>query len=301
MTDRITSSMISSTTLHSIESSYAQLNHSSEELSSGRSILAPSDNPYGAGRAINLQSTLEGLSSYASNVQEAISWENTATGALSSIGSAIGRVREVALQAQSGIDNESDFQNLATEVEQLTESVKQDANVQFGGSYILSGTMTETAPYEAGAEDAYHGNEGTISRAIGPGATITISMSASTLLGEGGEDGKLLSVLRQIASGLREGTPESVAALSGAIEGLDENREALVSMQAHVGIVVNQLHTAESRIEELTLTSKAMLSSTVEANFAKVAIEYSSEQAGYEAALRAGGSIVHMSLLEFLR
>ncbi|HEY1687883.1 MAG TPA: flagellar hook-associated protein FlgL [Solirubrobacteraceae bacterium] len=301
MTDRITASMISSTTLHSIESSLAQLDHSSEELSSGKSILAPSDNPYGAGRAINLQSSLDGLSSYASNVQEAISWENTASGALSSIGSVVERVREVALQGQSGVDNEGDLQMLASQVEELAESVKQSANIQFGGSYIFSGSLTETAPYETGAEDAYHGNEGTIARAIAPGSTITISMSASTLLGEGGEDGKLLGVMREIASDLREATPASIAALSGAVEGLDTNKEALVSMQAHVGVVINQLQTAEGRIEELSTTTSAMLANTDGTNYAKVAIEYSSQQAGYEAALRAGGSIVQMSLLEFLR
>jgi flagellar hook-associated protein 3 FlgL len=304
MSDRITPAMISGSALRNIESSMNALDRSSEELSSGRSILEPSDNPFGAGRAIDLQSTLDGLSSYESNVQETISLQNTASSALTSIGDVVARVREIALQGANGANNEGDLENLAVEVEQLTESVKADANVQYAGSYILSGTQTETPPYELGAEDAYHGNEGAIARAIGPGATVQIGMSASTLLGEGqgAEDGKLLDVLRTVAANLREGTTEAREALGGAdLEGIEASSQTLTAMQSRIGSVIDQLRTAEGRIEELQVTTAGALSNTQNANIAKVSIEYASQQAGYEAALRAGASIVQMSLLEFLK
>src|ERR1700739_16718 len=135
-----------------------------DELSSGKSILEPSDNPYGTGKAIDLQSTLDGLSDYKTNVDEAISWEHSSSSALSSIGQVIQKARELTLQATSGVNGKSDLENLAGEVEQLTESAKQDTNVQYAGQYVLSGTLTNTAPYAAGAEDLYQGNEGSITR-----------------------------------------------------------------------------------------------------------------------------------------
>lgn len=301
MTDRITPAMISSSTLHGIESSVAAFDRSSEELSSGKSILEPSDNPFGAGRAIELQSTVDGLAGYTENIQESISWENTASSALTSIGEVVQQVREIALEGANGAENEGDLENLAVEVEQLTESVKGDANVQYAGSFVLSGTMTETAPYEAGANDAYHGNEGSIGRSIGPGVTVQVGMSAGALLGEGAGDGKLLEVLRNVATNLREGTSTAREALAGTdLEGLEASSQTLIGMQSHIGSVVDQLRTAESRIEELTVTTKTALGNTQDTNIAQVSIEFASEQAGYEAALRAGASIVQMSLLEFL-
>lgn len=302
--DRITAGMVSGATLRDINAAFASLQRSSRELSSGKSILEPSDNPYGAGRAISLQSTIEGLSTYTGNVHDGVAWENTATSALSSIGTVVGRVRELTLQSVSGVNNKSDLENMAGEVEQLTEAVKQDANVQYAGRYVLSGTATETAPYQPGTEDAYHGNEGAISRAIGPGATVQINQSAVTLLGNGpeSEDGKLLDTLRTIAKHMREGTPEAMEALRGSdLEHIDANTTTLLQMQAHAGSVVDQLRMAESRIEGVSATATQMLSNTQDANIAKVSIEYSSQKAGYEAALRAGASIVQMSLLEFLK
>jgi flagellar hook-associated protein 3 FlgL len=303
MTDRITPAMVSISTLHSIESSMAALDRSSEELSSGKSILEPSDNPFGTGRAIDLQSTLEGLSSYTENVQEAISWESTASSSLTSIGQIVQQVREIALEGANGAENGGDLENLAVEVEQLTEQVKSDANVQFAGSYIFSGTMTETAPYEVTGSDAYQGNEGSIEQSIGPGLTVQIGMSAKTLLGEGAGsgDGKLLEVLRNVASNLREGTPAAREALVGSdLEGIEESSQTLIGMQAHIGSTIDQLRTAEARIEELSVNTSDALSNTESANYAQVAIQYASDQAGYEAALKAGASIVQMSLLEFL-
>lgn len=304
MTIRITPQMVTGTTVRNINNAFAALERHSDELTSGKSILEPSDNPYGAGKAIDLQNALGGLSDCKTNVQEAIAWENTTSSALGSIGQVIQKARELTLQASSGVNGKSDLENLAIEVEQLTESAKQDTNVQYAGQYVLSGTLTGTAPYSAGAEDAYHGNEGAITRTIAPGMSIQVNQSAATLLGggEGAGDGKLLDTLRTIAKNMREGTPAAMEALDGSdLTSLDANFETLMQMQAQAGGAVDQLKLAESRIEELTTSTTEALSNTQDANYAQVATEYSSDQVGYEAALKAGADIVQMSLLEFLK
>lgn len=301
---RITPQMVTSATVRNVNNAFAALERRSNELSSGKSILEPSDNPYGTGKAIDLQSTLDGLSNYKTNVDEAISWEHTSSSALSSIGQVIQKARELTLQATSGVNGKSDLENLATEVEQLTESAKQDANVQYAGQYVLSGTLTGTAPYAAGAEDAYHGNEGSITRTIAPGMSIQINQPASTLLGggEAAKDGKLLDTLRTIAKNMREGTPAALEALDGEdLKNIDANFETLMQMQAQAGGAIDQLQMAENRIEELTTSTTEALSNTQDANYAQVATEYTSDQVAYEAALKSGANIVQMSLLEFLK
>ena len=83
MSERITPAMVTSATLNDLSSSLASLQRTTDELSSGRTILEPSDNPFGASRVIDLQSQLDGLSSYESNAQDGISWENAASSAMS--------------------------------------------------------------------------------------------------------------------------------------------------------------------------------------------------------------------------
>jgi flagellar hook-associated protein 3 FlgL len=214
------------------------------------------------------------------------------------------RVREVMLQAGNGTNNAGDLKNIAVVVGQLTETVKQDANIQYGGQYLFSGTATSTAPYALGENDEYKGNTETIARAIGPGGTVTVSTNLSSVLGNGqaSGDGKLLDVLRTIQQHLNEGTPEAREKLVGSdLKALDEGMEGLTQLQALSGSAGNQLQVAAARIESLEGSIEKALSNTYDTDVAKATIEYSNQQAAYTAALHAGANIVQESLLNFLR
>ncbi len=297
--------MVTSSTLSNLNSSLAALERTTDELSSGKTILEPSDNPYGASRVIDLQSELEGLGNYENDAQDGIAWENTASSAMSNMNEIAQRVRELLVEAANGTNNQGDLNTIAIEVEQLTESIKQDASTQYAGQYVFSGTATNTAPYEQGAEkDEFKGNTETVSRAVGPGATVTVSTNISSLLGNGeaSKDGKLLDTLRTITQHLRSGTAEGREAL-GTIDltSLDTNLETLSQLQAVAGSATDQLKTALTRNEDVQTSVTEALSNIEDTNVAAVSIQYANEQAAYEAALRAGASIVQESLLNFLQ
>ncbi len=303
MSERITPAMVTSLTVNDLNANLAAMARTSDELSSGRTILEPSDNPYGASQVIDLQSQLDGLSAYASNAQDGITWENTASGAMASMNEIVQRTRELVVQASNGTNNQSDLNTIATEIEQLTESVKQDANTQYAGQYLFAGTLTTTAPYKQGAGDEYQGNAETVARAVGPGASVTISTNISTLLGNGLEsgDGKLLDTLRTIALHLRGGTEEDRTALGTTdLHNLDTNLETLGQLEATAGSATNQLQAALSRNEDLQTSITEALANTEDTNIASTSIAYSNEQAAYQAALHAGATIVQESLLNFL-
>jgi flagellar hook-associated protein 3 FlgL len=305
MNDRITPAMVSSSMLNSLNASLEALERTSDELSSGKTILEPAENPYGASQVIDLQSQLDGLASYESETQDGIAWENTASSALSSINEVVARVREFVVQAANGTNNQSDLNTIGVEVEQLIESVKQDANTQYAGQYVFSGTLTTTAPYQQGAgEDEYHGNNETVSRTVGQGASLTITTNISTLLGNGeaSGDGKLLDTLRTIAKHLKEGTAASREALgSSDLQNLDANIETLRQLQATSGSTIDQLQSALSRNEDLQTSISESLSNIDDTNVAETSVAYANEQAAYEAALRASANIVQESLLNFLQ
>jgi flagellar hook-associated protein 3 FlgL len=303
MSDRITGAMLTGSTLNDINSALSKLERSAQELSSGRTILEPSDNPYGASRALDLQSQLDGLDSYTASVKDGVSWTNAAGGAMANMSEVVQRVRELVLEASNGTNNAGDLKNIATVVTQLTETIKQDANTQYAGQYVFSGTQTSTAAYAMGAGDEFQGNTSLVARTIGPGATVTIGSDLSSVLGSGAEskDGKLLDVLRTIAQHLNEGTPESKAALTSTdLKGLDGGIEALTQLQSVAGSANDQLQMATARIEALQSSVTQTLSNTQDTDVAKATIAYSNQQAAYQAALRAGANIVQESLLNFL-
>lgn len=303
MDERVTPAMLTGSTVADLNTALSALQRSASELSSGKKILEPSDDPFGASRVIELQSQLDGLTSYASSVQDGLAWQSTAAGAMSNMNSILQRVREIVVQASNGTLDASDREALGSEVTQLTEAIKQDANTQYGGQYIFSGTATDTAPYALGESDTYSGNEGTVARAVAPGASVTVSTDIAGVLGNGkaSADGKLLDTLRTISEDLGSGTPEALAQLSGSdLKHLEAGIEGLTTLQATAGSTTDQLQSAASRIEDLQSSVTSALSSTDSVNVAEATIAYSNEQAAYDAALRAGARIVQESLLNFL-
>jgi flagellar hook-associated protein 3 FlgL len=220
------------------------------------------------------------------------------------MGQALQRVRQLLISAGNSTTSQADLSNIATEVTQLTEAIKQGANTQYAGQYVFSGTLTSTPPYTLGENDEYQGNTGTISRSIGAGATVPINSDLSSILGngKGSEDGKTLDVLRTIVGHLTEGTAEGRAALTTTdLKALTTNIEGLLQLESSNGSATNQLQSAAGRIETLQVSITGALSDTLNVDVAQATIAYSTQQAAYQAALKASATIVQESLLNFLK
>ncbi len=235
--------------------------------------------------------------------RDGISWESTASSAMTNIGEVTQRVRELLVEGANGTYNKNDLETMALQVEQLTESVKQDANTQYAGEYVFSGTATTTAPYENGANDEYKGNGESVSRVVGPSASVTVTTNISTLLGSGeaAEDGKLLDTLRTIVKNMREGAPGQAQLGTTDLQKLDSNIETLTQLQA----VVGQRHrsAAHSARPQRTATDDNHRGAREHRRHEhrRCLVQYANEQAAYEAALRASATIVQESLLNFLQ
>ena len=93
----------------------------------------------------------------------------------------------------------------------------------------------------------------------------------------------------------------NTGAIGGAdLQNLDSNFGTLTQMEANVGAITNRLTLASTRIQQLQNSDTAALSNVQDADMATVAINFSTEQAAYSAALKAGANIVQSSLLDFL-
>jgi flagellar hook-associated protein 3 FlgL len=299
--ERITELMTSQSTISNLNQQLNQLSSTENELSTGLSINQPSDNPYGASLAIQLNGQLSALGSYTGNISDGTAWTSQADSSLMDISDQVQTVQELVVQAANGTSTPAELSADATEVNQLIAGIKQDANAQYDGQYIFSGTDTTTAPYQAGSNDAYQGNSGAVNRTIGPGGTtVQVNTNISQLLGSGqpAGDSLLLNTLRNISQDMQAG---NTASLGNDLTSLHSNMATLGQMQANVGSIQDQLQLASTRIENLQTEVQTQLGSTEDVNMAQAMTQYSTEQASYNAALQASASVLQTdSLANFL-
>jgi flagellar hook-associated protein 3 FlgL len=300
VTERITSQMTANMVLGDLNNTLNNLQNTTQELSTGYRINKPSDDPYGASQVLQLNGQLSGLDSFNSNVTDGNVWAQTTQGSLTNIDQIVQRVRELTVEAANGSNGPTAIGNMAAEVNQMIDAVKQQANTQYDGQYIFAGTATTTQPYAVGGSDVFQGNAGTINRQIAPGSTLQVNADLSQLLGSGptASDGKLLDVMRSVVTDMQNA---NVSALGTDLTNLDTNITTLSTIQATVGSTSTRLNMASSRISDMQDTLTQQLSSVRDVDMAKAAIQYSTEQAAYNAALQAGAKIVQNSLVNFLQ
>jgi flagellar hook-associated protein 3 FlgL len=303
MTMRVTEGMTNRVVLQDLTSNRAKLTRTQREISSGERITKPSDDPFGTGRTLQLSSELEGFSQYKANVSDGTGWVTATETALNQISQVVQRARELLVQGGNDSNGQVAREGIAAEIEALTESVKQEANVTYDNRYVFAGTETETRPYELGANDEYKGNGGSVVRVIGKGVSLGINVNIKEVLGEGAGagDNKLLNVLRDIATDLRGGSEENAERLRGTdLERLSSNLDELTRVRAVVGATTNRLSSASTRLEQLEESSLTQLTNVRDVDMPEALVNYTNEQNAYEAALKVAAKVVQPSLVDFL-
>ena len=298
---RITTLTLARGILDDVGAASQRLAKTQRQLASGRQLTRPSDDPTAVARAMDLRVELEGATRHRANVDEAAAWTEVTDSALESITEALQRTRELTVQGSTDSAGPVARRAAAEEVRGLIETMKQAANASYGGRYLFAGTMTDTPPYQLDSgSDAYGGDAGQIGREIGPTVTIPVNVTGPQVFGTGAND--LLATMRRIADRLENGSEADGNALRGEeLAALDGALDRLSATRAQVGATANRLDAAEARLSDLEGSTLALLSETEDVDFARAMVDFSTQQAALQAALKAGASIVQTSLLDFLR
>lgn len=295
---RISDRQIIDLTQYQMNNDYDQLAQAQTVLSTGRQINTPGDNPVGAAAALELQDHLAQTNSFDATASDTLSWLQTTDGSLNSVNDALLQARTLAVQGANGTLTQDQQQAIAANVAQLLQTAVQAANATYNGHYVLSGYKTTTAPFAittggSGTAVNYQGDNNAIQREISPGQTMQINMPGSTALPA------VFQAIARLQSDLQSG---NTAAISGAdLQALDQAHDGLLVAQAQVGASVNRVQAVQTSIQTTQVSLSGQYSQLVNADMAKAAIDFSTRQATYQAALSAAAKVIQPTLLEFLK
>jgi flagellar hook-associated protein 3 FlgL len=298
---RITTSMVQRNVLADLNAATDRLTRTQEKAASGKQITRPSDDPFETSRALAIRTSMAQTQQFQRTISDARGWQEASEEALDTITKDVQRAQALVTQAGSETTDQEGRDSILAEIQQLTEGIKQEANASYRGRYIFAGTKTNAAPYQSGATDTYGGDQVGIARAVGPGVSLQINILGDSVLGNGqaAGDNKLLNVLRDVADHLQAG---DTASLRGTdLTRLSTNLDSLLGVRADNGSLSNRLEAADGRLAQIEEQQTSLLSDTEDADIAKTLIDFNSQSAAYQAALKAGANIMQPSLMDFLR
>lgn len=300
---RITQSIMTNRVLRNLNTHTREILHLQDQLSTGRRVVNPSDNPINARRALSLRTLISNSQQYLDNIS-AISpqFQETST-SIETIYEHGQRARELALQAANGTYGPEQLNNIAAEIDQLLEGVLLTANHTTNGRYIFGGTRTDAPPYVATRDAngqitsvAYAGNMESIRMAVSDNATMAINEPGPSALQGGGTD--IFQTLIDLRDNLRAGDQNSIRDLR--LAELDQISDQAMGALARIGAKQNRLERLTTEFEDFILQYEEQMSNQVDADFADVVVSLNAQSNAYQAALSAAAQVIQPSLLNFL-
>ncbi|MFA9430947.1 flagellin [Egicoccus sp. AB-alg2] len=310
---RITSEAMVLRSLDRLHTRLSRYERAQSELSTGRRILQPSDDPAGTRRALSLRSSLQAREQELHNIDDARGWLDTADSQLQTVTARLARVQELATQGASH-QNDDVRRALASEIRQITEELAGIANAKhldrplFGGFGAgdpvvrVNGTWQYPEAGTTGAPDQ-------IMRRVSDSEQVRINVTAAEWLGAEvvGTDAdgapvygpQLLNFLERLATDLENGAPQAV--LSGHLETVRTSSVRVTDGLATIGTATNRVESARARALDLQLTLRTELSQVENVDMAQGIMELQVQQVAYEATLQALGRALPPSLVAFLR
>lgn len=159
---RISTQMITERSLNAMLRQQSDLSETQLQLSTGRRVLTPADDPASATRVLGLNGAVDTLAQYQSNIDRLTSRLETEEGALDGMTNLLQRARELTVQASNDVLTTTDKSAIAAEIRQLNDQLFSMANARdSGGEYIFAGYQTGTQPFSRNLGSyTYNGDNG---------------------------------------------------------------------------------------------------------------------------------------------
>ncbi len=160
---RISTGMIYDAGLASMQKRTATLLNTQQQLSEGRRILKPSDDPVAAARALEVTQAQEVNANQTTTRENVKSTLGIIDGQIESAENLMMRVRELAVQAGNASLSINDRRSIANELRARFEEMMSLANTRDGnGLYLFGGYQTGSQPFAGSVESGvtYGGDDG---------------------------------------------------------------------------------------------------------------------------------------------
>lgn len=292
---RVTQGMLASNSLRNLSNSYTQMGKYQDQLSTGKKISKPSDDPVVAMKGMYYRSNLTEVEQYKRNLSESYLWMENSEAGVEHVNEGLQRVRELTVQGLNGTLSESDKEAIAREVEQIKKDIMTVANTQIAGRYIFNGTNTSNPPVVDGGNGAPHANLNTNSYLVevSRGVSLKANINPDNVFSQ-----DIFDTLQGIQETL-EG--KSTGDLNTLLGTLDKRLDILSAERSELGARYNRLEMVEARIDQQEVIATRILSDNEDADIERVIMDLTSQESVHRAALSVGARIIQPTLMDFLR
>ena len=307
---RITSANAFETSLNNLQKRQQALTQAQEQLTSGKRVLKPSDDPAAAAQAERALARISRSEAQLRALDVSRNSMEMAESALGHAGEMMQQARELLVSAGNGSYNDSDRLAIAESIRGLRNDLLTVANRTDGtGRYLFGGQGASGMPLlDSPGGVAYAGSAGQSQAAAGEASPLTIDGRAAWLQApDPSSPGSSLSIFdamdRVVAELMTPGRSAAAVALTVA-DGLgdfDAGADNLAAWRARTGEALRRIDSIGERLSQTRLDAQTDRSEAEDLDMLQAISDFQNQQSGYDAALKTYSIVQQMSLLQYLK
>lgn len=297
---RIASNTVNDTMVRQIQQLMSDQARLQLQVSSGRRITQPEDDPAAVGRVLNLQTEQRELAQYTSNASRALTLVQTSFSGLQGLKKVSDRAGELATLGTGAMSSDS-MRTYGNEVDQLLEQALQLANTRSGGDYIYGGTAVDAPPFVATRDTdgkilsiAFNGNTDQATIPLSEATSVAPSTSGATNTGMG----DFLSNLIALRDALISTDTDAVRA---AQPGLLDSENLIIAAMADSGGIQTRIEAAQAQQKDRVMSLELLVSNEASVDLPTTIVKLNQTQTAYQAALASAAKVMNLSLLDYIK
>ncbi len=298
---RITTNQLARNILFNLSENSQRTDLLQREMSSGKRVTVPSDDPNSAIKILHLKTALMESDQYARNLDDGQGWLQTTEAALDSVEQIVADAQTLSVQGANGSLPAGARDALAKNVQELYNQLLAQANSMYGNRYLFGGTKTLTQPYtEAAGVVTYNGNASDIKREIGFGQTVAINLTGDKVFGPpAGAVDDVFTTMTKVRDAINSG---DVAALSGQLTtDLAAIHDNMLAQRAEIGARVHRLDQTKDRLLDAKTNFSDLLDKEQNADIVEVVMNLKILENARDTTLATTAQLIKTTLVDFLR
>ena len=284
-----------------------------EQISSGRRMLTPADDPSAYARAMEVSQAESVNTQQATNRQYAASNFAMLEGILGDVTNMLQNAQQLVVSAGNGTLNGSGRIDIATELRgNLGELLGLANRTDGNGQYLFSGFQGSTKPFaDTGSGVQYFGDEGLRTIQVSASRQLAVNESGREVFeripASGGGNQSVFKTISNLVDILETPvvTPADKTALANGLRAaqtdLANALDNVLSVRASVGIRMKELDTLNDSGDDLSIQYKQQLAELQDVDYAKAISSLTQPQSYLEATQMAFIKVQGLSLFDFLR
>lgn len=296
---RITNQTLYRDARASIQHSSEQLLEAQREVSSGKKISKPSDDPTAMATSIGQRAELATIETYQRAADSGTSRLTVVDTALSDLVDKLTAVQSAGMAGAGAPRTPEQREAAAQTLEGLKQAIFEDLNTSFNGTYVFAGANSTTPPFTQGAGgvvSAYQGSTRQVTLDVDQGRSVTIGIDGSTI-SQGTAAASIFDDLDTLIAAVRAGNN---TVISQKLPDIEAGFRRATAAQTRVGVQLAALESTQSQLVDRHLSAETRVAQNEDVNMAEAISGLTQAENAYNAALGATGKLSRRSLMDYL-